>query len=71
VQPNRANLEVSPYGGADIYVDDALVAAIPSPRLAVLGNGVIIPLALDPGRHRITVRTCPSGDAVGFYALVR
>jgi len=71
VQPNRANLEVSPYGSADIYVDDALVAAIPSPRLAVLGNGVIIPLTLDPGRHRITVRTCPSGDAVGFYALVR
>ena len=71
VEPNRANLEVSPYGSADIYVDDALVAAIPSPRLAVLGNGVIIPLALDPGRHRITVRTCPSGDAVGFYALER
>ena len=68
-QPGSVNLEVSPYGSAEIYVDDALAAAVPSPRLAVLGNGVIIPLA--PGRHRVAVRTCPSGEYVGFYALVR
>jgi hypothetical protein len=62
---------VSPYGSAEIFVDDALVAAIPSARLAVVGNGVVVPLALDAGRHRITVRTCPSGPQLGFYALVR
>lgn len=70
-RPTRFQLEVAPYGSADIFVDDGLVATIPSPRLAVIGNGVIVPVAFAPGRHRLTVRTCPSGSHVGFYALVR
>lgn len=67
----RFALEVSPYGSADVYVDDALVAALPSARLAVLGNGVVVPVTWQPGRHRIVVRTCRSGDQLGFYALRR
>jgi hypothetical protein len=67
----RLVLEVSPYGSAEVYVDDRPLAAIPSPRAAVLGRGVVLSLALDPGRHRLAVRTCPAEGQVGFYALVR
>src|SRR3989442_1090315 len=60
-EPRRLAVEISPYGSAEVFVDDALAAAIPSPRLAVIGNGVVLPLALGVGRHRLAVRTCPSG----------
>src|SRR5205809_358925 len=70
-RPTRLVLEVSPYGSADVYADDRPIAAIPSPRAAVLGRGVVLSLALDPGRHRLAVRTCPAEGQVGFYALVR
>src|SRR5437016_1057610 len=67
----RLVLEVSPYGSAEVFVDDRPTAAIPSPRAAVLGRGVVLSLALDPGRHRLAIRTCPAEGQVGFYALVR
>ncbi len=67
----RLVLEVSPYGSAEVYADDRPTAAVPSPRAAVLGRGVVLSLALDPGRHRLAVRTCPADGQVGFYALVR
>src|SRR5207253_10738054 len=67
----RLVLEVSPYGSAEVYADDRPTAAVPSPRAAVLGRGVVLSLALDPGRHRLAVRTCPAEGQVGFYALVR
>ena len=67
----RLVLEVSPYGSAEVYADDRPIAAIPSPRAAVLGRGVVLSLALDPGRHRLAIRTCPAEGQVGFYALVR
>ena len=67
----RLVLEVSPYGSAEVYADDRPTAAIPSPRAAVLGRGVVLSLALDPGRHRLAIRTCPAEGQVGFYALVR
>ena len=70
-RPTRLVLEVSPYGSAEVYADDRPIAAIPSPRAAVLGRGVVLSLALDPGRHRLAVRTCPAEGQVGFYALVR
>jgi hypothetical protein len=70
-EPVHMLVEVAPYGTAEVFVDDRLAAAIPSPRAAVLGRGVILPLALDPGLHRITVRTCPTESHLGFYALVR
>ena len=70
-RPTRLVLEVSPYGSAEVFVDDRPTAAIPSPRAAVLGRGVVLSLALDPGRHRLAIRTCPAEGQVGFYALVR
>src|SRR5438093_466044 len=70
-RPTRLVLEVSPYGSAEVYADERPIAAIPSPRAAVLGRGVVLSLALDPGRHRLAVRTCPAEGQVGFYALVR
>ena len=67
----RLVLEVSPYGSAEIFVDGQPTAAIPAPRAAVLGRGVVLSLALDAGRHPIVIRTCPSEGQLGFYALVR
>jgi hypothetical protein len=63
-------LEISPYGTAEAYLDDALVALVP-PRSAVLGRGVMLGLALDAGLHRLTVRTCAAEGQLGFYALRR
>ena len=69
--PATFTLEVSPYGTAQVFVDDRLAAAILSPRAAVLGRGVIVPIAFDGGRHRLTIQTCPVEGQLGFYALVR
>ena len=70
-RPTTLALEVSPYGTAQVFVDDRLAAAILSPRAGVLGRGVIVTLALDPGRHRLTIHTCPAEGQLGFYALIR
>jgi len=70
-RPATLTLEVSPYGTAQVFVDDRLAAAILSPRAAVLGRGVLVPLALEAGRHRLTIQTCPAEGQLGFYALVR
>ena len=67
----RLDLEVAPYGRAEVYLDDALAARLPSGSAAVLGAGVLIPLTLEPGIHRLTIRTCPAESQLGFYALVR
>jgi hypothetical protein len=64
-------LEVSPYGTAEVFVDDRLAASILSPRSAVLGRGVVVSLAFEPGRHRLAIRTCPVEEQLGFYALIR
>src|SRR5439155_1466651 len=69
-RPTRLALEVSSYGTAQVFVDDRLAAAILSPRAGVLGRGVIVTLALDSGRHRLTIHTCPAEGQLGFYALV-
>jgi hypothetical protein len=65
----RLSLEVSPYGSAEVFVDDRLEAVI-SGRGAVIGRGVILPFLLDPGAHRFSIRTCRSEGHIGFYALV-
>lgn len=71
VRQTRLDLEVAPYGRAEVYLDDALAARVPSGTSAVLGAGVMIPLTLEPGIHRLTIRTCPTDGQLGFYALVR
>jgi hypothetical protein len=69
-EPTRLTLDVSPYGSAEVFVDDQLEAVI-SGRGAVIGRGVILPLMLAPGQHRVSVRTCRSDEHIGFYALIR
>ena len=70
-RPTELTLEVAPYGSAEVFMDDRLAALIPAQRGAVLGRGVILPLTLAPGRHRLAIRTCASGPHIGFYALLR
>jgi hypothetical protein len=68
--PTQRLIEFAPYGDAQVFLDDAALAAIP-PRAATLGRGVTLPLTLAPGPHRLTVRTCARDGHLGFYALVR
>ncbi len=64
--------ELAPYGPSKIWLDDRLLLAIDQAPGAVLGRGVKIPVALEPGEHRITVLTCPGADQrSGFYLLAR
>jgi len=70
-RPVRLFLEVAPYGRAQVYVDDALAAVIKTAGGAVLGEGIVVPLTLDAGSHRISLRTCRAGGQIGFYALFR
>jgi hypothetical protein len=70
-RPTRLDLEIAPYGRAEVFLDDALAARVPSGIGAVLGAGVVLPLVLEPGIHRVTIRTCPAESQLGFYALVR
>ena len=67
------NLELSSYGPAAMWLDGEEVASISPGREAVLGNGALVELALDPGRHEVRIRTCRSAPrgAVGFYLLER
>ena len=69
-EPTRRLIELAPYGRAEVFLDDALLAVIP-PRAATLGRGMILSLGLDPGPHRLTLHTCGNDGYLGFYALVR
>ncbi len=64
--------ELAPYGPAKLWLDDTMLLALDESPGAVLGRGVKLPLALDPGTHRITVLTCPgAAGRAGFYLLER
>jgi hypothetical protein len=66
--------EFAPSGPAQLALDDRIVIAVTEPLHAFLGRGVLLPLRLGAGLHRLTVTTCPDdGPAprTGFYLLAR
>ncbi len=70
VEPTVRTYELAPYGRSKLWLDDRLELALGESPSAVLGQGVEIPLVLEPGEHRITVLTCPgTGNRSGFYLL--
>jgi len=73
-EPRRTAYELAPSGPSTLWLDDRLLASTAGDSAAVLGRGITLPVELEPGYHRITVRTCPeSGPAArsGFYLLER
>ena len=71
--PATIDFELAPSGPASLALDGEPAVRVDADLGAVLGGGVRVPLALAPGRHRLTVTTCPDRTAqrCGFYLLER
>lgn len=70
----RVDYELAPSGPSTLWLDDRLLISTAADSGAVLGRGIVLPMDLTPGRHRITVLTCPeSGPEArsGFYLVER
>jgi hypothetical protein len=66
--------ELAPSGPSRLALDGRLIAATAASLHAVLGRGLLVPVALSPGAHRISVTTCPDAESparTGFYLLQR
>ncbi len=71
-EPTVRTYELAPYGPSKLWLDDTLLLSLDESPSAVLGHGVTVPLALEPGEHRLTVLTCPgTGNRSGFYLVKR
>lgn len=72
--PVRIDYELAPSGPTTLWLDDRLLTSAAGDGGAVLGQGINVPVDLAPGRHRITVLTCPEsgpGGRTGFYLVER
>jgi len=68
----RIDYELAPSGPTTLWLDDRLLASTAGEPGAVLGKGILLPMELATGVHRITVRTCPARDGrSGFYLVER
>ena len=70
----RVDYELAPSGPSTLWLDDWPLISMAEGSAAVLGRGIVLPMDLTPGRHRITVLTCPeSGPEAhsGFYLVER
>ncbi len=70
----RIDYELAPSGPSTLWLDDRLLISTAADSGAVLGRGIVLPMDLTPGHHRITVLTCPeSGPEArsGFYLVER
>ena len=69
--PTRIDYELAPSGPTALRLDGDLVVSTERSLDAVLGQGLVLPVTLQPGRHRLFVHTCVSGGHIGFYLLER
>jgi hypothetical protein len=72
--PVRIDYELSPSGPSTFWLDGRLLVSTAGEPGAVLGRGIVLPVDLAPGAHRITVLTCPEsapGSRAGFYLVER
>jgi hypothetical protein len=70
----RIDYELAPSGPSTLWLDGRLLAATAGEPGAVLGRGIVLPVDLTPGPHRIAVLTCPEStpeSRAGFYLLER
>jgi hypothetical protein len=72
--PLHATFEFSPSGPSRLALDGHTLAATSASLHAVLGRGLILPVALGAGPHLLSVLTCPDAESpsrTGFYLLAR
>jgi hypothetical protein len=72
--PIHVTYELAPSGPSSLALDGRSMVSTAANLGAVLGQGLLVPVNLAPGRHTLTVLTCPDGGApprVGFYLLRR
>lgn len=72
--PIHVTYELAPSGPSSIALDGRSIVSTTANLGAVLGQGLLVPVTLAPGRHTLTVLTCPDAGApprVGFYLLRR
>jgi hypothetical protein len=70
----RIEYELAPSGPTTLWLDGRLLAAVGGEPGAVLGRGIVLPVELAPGTHRLAVLTCPDSTPAaraGFYLLER
>lgn len=73
-KPTRLVVELAPYGPTSVWLDANLVASTHAALRAVVGQGMILPLELATGPHRLSVMTCeatPESGRAGFYWIER
>jgi hypothetical protein len=68
--PSLATYELAPAGPTTVFLDGQWIATAGASD-AVLGRGVTFPVKLDPGAHELSISTCPSRGANGFYLVER
>jgi hypothetical protein len=64
--PSALLFELAPYGPASLAVDGEVRAVAEDGQRAILGHGVLVPLSLPAGEHRLAVQACPSSQAPGY-----
>jgi hypothetical protein len=72
--PARVVYELAPSGPTSLWLDGRLLASTAGSLGAILGRGLQVQADLAPGRHRLTVSTCPEQGPEarsGFYLLER
>lgn len=67
----EARFEFSPWAAGALSLDGRLLALVPAGTRAVLGKGVLLPVALSAGPHRFVATTCQTQGRNGFYLLRR
>jgi hypothetical protein len=70
-EPRPRLYEFAPQGASALFIDGRPLVTILGEPTAILGKGVAVPIALSPGIHLVSVRTCPAGGYAGFYLLSR
>jgi len=73
-EPTRRLYHLAPYGPTQLWLDDRLLLATADTPGAHLARATTVPVHLDPGRHHLTVLTCPGDDGegrAGFYLVDR
>jgi hypothetical protein len=70
-EPLQRPYEFAPQGASALFIDGRAVVTVLGEPAAILGKGVVVPVALSPGIHLLSVRTCPARGYAGFYLLSR
>ncbi|HEY4588073.1 MAG TPA: hypothetical protein VII86_02555, partial [Thermoanaerobaculia bacterium] len=72
--PVRIEYELAPSGPSTLWLDGRLLASEMGEPGAVLGRGIVLPVELTAGTHRLAVLTCPDttpAARAGFYLVER